>query len=147
MIILSEIPKIKYLNNDEIVDIIKNYVDKSSYKYSVLINGEWGTGKSHLIKNTIVPALMEHEKSKKDKYENYKEKKVFNITLYGVSSKDEITRQLLVESLPFKGFFKNKGVAATASIVKTAIGGAMSYKGISLPFKVDDINNLLLLRG
>ena len=38
------------LTDDEIVEAIISYVDEDLYSYAVLIDGEWGCGKTYFIK-------------------------------------------------------------------------------------------------
>ena len=43
------------LTDNEIVDILIDYVDESIYNYAVMIDGEWGCGKTYFIKECLCP--------------------------------------------------------------------------------------------
>ena len=68
-----------YLNNNEILDFLKEYESNPRKKYAVLIDGAWGSGKTYFIENEyILPA---------DKNKLY-------ISLYGISSKQELEKKI-----------------------------------------------------
>lgn len=56
----------KYLTDNEIVEIIKEYVDNSIYNYAVLIDGEWGCGKTYFIEKKLMPSIKRYEKEKSE---------------------------------------------------------------------------------
>ena len=62
------------LADDEIVDVLINYVDESIYDYAVMIDGEWGCGKTYFIKKRLYTELEKHEKEKAQNQEGYKPK-------------------------------------------------------------------------
>ena len=39
----------EFLSAQQITDRILEYIDTSVYNYAVLIDGEWGCGKTHLM--------------------------------------------------------------------------------------------------
>nr|EHZ7766162.1 hypothetical protein [Providencia rettgeri]EIJ7169304.1 hypothetical protein [Providencia rettgeri] len=39
--------------NDKYMERISNYLDKDNIDYSLLINGAWGSGKTHLMREFI----------------------------------------------------------------------------------------------
>jgi hypothetical protein len=123
----------KYMTDIEIVDLIKRYIERSSYNYAVLIDGSWGCGKTFFIKETLIPSLEKLEKEKLEKDTNYKVKKIIYISLYGVTSKEEITKKIIIETLPFKNFVKSKGFGIASYLGKTVVGGILSTQGVSLP--------------
>ena len=67
-----------YLNDKEIINILDEYVSNPKKNYAVLIDGEWGCGKTYFIKNEYI---------KNDKNKLY-------ISLYGIKSKEEITKKI-----------------------------------------------------
>ena len=52
--------KIIYPTNGEIINTITNYISDSIYKYAVLIDGDWGSGKTWFIKNILMPKIDEY---------------------------------------------------------------------------------------
>lgn len=54
----------QYLSDEEIINVIKSYIDEKLYNYAVMIDGEWGSGKTYFVKNTLIPDLKEKEQEK-----------------------------------------------------------------------------------
>lgn len=129
------------LTDEEIVKAIKNYVDEDLYSYAVLIDGEWGCGKTYFIKEYLCDKLEKHEK---DKAENgqYKEKRIVYLSLYGVKSVDEVSKQILIESyLSKKGKIKSflkKGTEVTEKMLPLLFD-LIKVKGLELD--VDNVSN------
>lgn len=73
--------KEKRFNEEEIVQAIKNYIEDTVYPYALMITGEWGSGKTYFIKNNVISEL-----------ENYQQKKIVYISLYGLNSIEEINK-------------------------------------------------------
>ena len=86
------------LTDDEIVDVIINYIDEKIYNYAVMIDGEWGCGKTHFIKERLCNELEKHEKDKAKTQKEYKPKGIIYLSLYGVNSLEEVSKQILMES-------------------------------------------------
>jgi len=139
------------LKDTEIIDYIFKYVDRVYYDYAVLIDGDWGCGKTYFIKKKLIPALEENEKTKCSKTKGYKEKRVIYISLYGIKSIEDLTRQITIEFLPLKSILKSKEARAVSSIGKIVIGGFLSIKGLNLnpkDFSIDNffsIDNCILI--
>ena len=49
--------KNRKLTDDDIVKEIVNYVDETLYNYAVMIDGEWGCGKTYFIQERLYKAL------------------------------------------------------------------------------------------
>ena len=67
---------VKPLTMIEIKTIIKNYIKDERKKQAVLLNGEWGCGKTFFIKEKLIPDLEEYQ--------------ILQISLYGISSTERI---------------------------------------------------------
>lgn len=151
--------KQRILTDDEIVAALIKYVDEDLYSYAVMIDGEWGCGKTYFIKERLCSELEEHEKSKEQK-EGYKRKRVIYLSLYGVKSIEEVSKQILMESYLSKAgnakgilkkgaevtgtmlpvlfdVIKMKGLELDADNVSKAVGGFLSVKDSILIF--DDL--------
>ena len=68
-----------FLNNNEIIKILDEYVSNSKKQYAILIDGDWGCGKTYFIKNEYI--------------NNRDDNKVY-ISLYGIKSKEEINKKI-----------------------------------------------------
>jgi predicted AAA+ superfamily ATPase len=64
----------KILSTNEIEKIILDYIEDDRKNQAILLNGEWGCGKTFFIKEMLIPQID------KEKYQ------IFQISLYGVSS-------------------------------------------------------------
>lgn len=74
----------------DIVKEIERYLQDSVYNYAVLIDGEWGSGKTYFVKNELKAAIEkagEGEKLRKVKY----------VSLYGCKSIEDIQENLVWE--------------------------------------------------
>lgn len=114
-----------YLNEEQLKNAIIAYI--FDHRQAVLINGDWGSGKTHFIKDKLIPSLNEiinDEKNEGDKKKPY----VAYISLYGISSLDDIKNAIymsFIENLCDKGVLQNKG----SQIIK----GARLFSKVILP--------------
>lgn len=72
-------------SKDNFIEEIDEYVSDKLHKYAIAVIGEWGSGKTHFITQTVIPALQS------------KGLKAYRISLYGVSSVDEFYSRMLSE--------------------------------------------------
>ncbi|MBR3839601.1 MAG: hypothetical protein IKM20_00510 [Erysipelotrichales bacterium] len=72
-------------NNEYIIDYIDKYIWNTKIEAAaVMINGNWGSGKSYFIKNVLLPKLKNKNRRKKYYY----------VTMNGVSSSDELQKRI-----------------------------------------------------
>ena len=76
------------LNDEKIIDIINDYVEEECVGGAILIDGEWGTGKTYFIENKVIKKLED------------KGQKVIYISLYGMTSILDIEKELLINTIP-----------------------------------------------
>lgn len=74
----------EYLKN--INESIKRYLEIENSDYAILINGSWGSGKTHYFQNNIGNII--------DRIEN-KDYQYIYISLYGVNNFEEITKNIM----------------------------------------------------
>jgi len=86
------------LSDEQIVEIIKKYIDEELYNYAIMIDGDWGCGKTHFIKEDLIDKLRKHEEEKSKQQENYTAKRLVYISLYGVKSVVEVSKQVFMDS-------------------------------------------------
>ncbi|URZ15787.1 P-loop NTPase fold protein [Clostridium felsineum] len=128
--------KEEQLSNEEILTTIKNYIDKASYNYAVLIDGNWGSGKTFFVKNYLINELKEH---------NNKEKKIIYISLYGVTTTNEISKRIFIETIPFSEKLKSQGVKTVTGLGKFIASTIFTVKGTSIKnieFSIEDFLKL-----
>lgn len=83
--------------DSEIIEILKDYIDDNRYNQAILIDGEWGAGKTFFIQEKLIPILNEN-----------KNLFVCYISIYGIDSLDKISDQIETEVLKFNYFKKNE---------------------------------------
>ncbi|MBD1864769.1 MULTISPECIES: P-loop NTPase fold protein [Trichocoleus] len=100
------------MSSKELESAIINYLKDRETEYAIMINGEWGCGKTYFWQSRIVPHL---EKLKK---------RVVYVSLYGLKSTAEIGNLLLLELIPYlknqKDSFKGlkSSLEAASSLLK-----------------------------
>lgn len=112
-------------SNKHIEDYLNEYLQIEKPGFAVLIKGAWGSGKTYFVKNYI-----EHQLKP-----NNKELKPIYISLFGVSSKEEIDNRIYeaVHNLINKPVSKMTfGVAKTAALIgSNLLGGAAAQDAVS----------------
>jgi hypothetical protein len=120
------------MNDVEVIKVIEKYLNKSIYSYAVLIDGEWGSGKTYFVKNILMPHISNTIISSK----SIKFVPLY-ISLYGISTIEEISNQLYIQILPKvkdKTLKKlsNLGLKVVSDVFKTK---EISTKGITEALK------------
>ena len=87
-------------NEEQIIEIIKSYIKMKNCNYAILIDGQWGTGKTFFVKNALMPIINKDEE---------KGKKAIYISTYGIKSTKEIDKKIYFEILNSKTP-KNKSI-------------------------------------
>jgi len=110
---------------DNLAEIIKDYLLAENTDYAIMINGDWGCGKTYYIQNTIFKKISEVKSqvkknppkqkwlSKSENNPNFKPYEPVYISLYGLSSVDNIYSRILSSLFPF---LQNKVFSAITAI-------------------------------
>lgn len=77
-----------FLSNDEIIKVMLEYIEEDKYKSAILINGEWGSGKTFFITEKLSKVI-------KDRIKN--DGKYIYVSLYGVENVEELSNKLYSE--------------------------------------------------
>ncbi|MEN8435064.1 KAP family NTPase [Clostridium septicum] len=137
----------KFLSDNEIIEIIKEYIDDTIYNRAILIDGAWGTGKTFFIKNKLIKELEANEKSKNDN--GYKEKKIIYISLYGIDSTVDITNEIYLKSIKIDD--TDSKMYSISKLGGKILSDLMKNKGFDLTKYLDaaksliDISNCVLI--
>lgn len=67
------------------LDSIISYINNSLASYAILLDGEWGSGKTYFLKKELFPVFEK------------KGQEYIYVSLYGLSSMDELTNKILIE--------------------------------------------------
>ena len=47
----------QFLKENEIIDIVKEYVENKNTGYAIMIDGEWGSGKTYFVREKLEKKL------------------------------------------------------------------------------------------
>lgn len=113
------------LRDEEIIKLLLDYVSDKRYKQAVLIDGEWGTGKTYFIKEKLLKTIKE----------TLPERSVFYISLYGINNPSQIIDEIYsatVGEFLEKKVGKEKGEKAEKgiNIVSKLFAAGMKYFNI-----------------
>ncbi len=119
------------MNRTDIIERVKEYIKDDNAKYAILIDGSWGCGKTYLYRNYLLEEIKKLENGKTNKKHNV------YISLYGVSSISELSRELLLKFISVKsskGTGKNEDLVFKTAGVLGLISNCVSFnvKGVSV---------------
>ncbi|MFT6138230.1 MAG: Cdc6-like AAA superfamily ATPase, partial [Salibacteraceae bacterium] len=101
---------------------IKEYLKKQT-NYAVLISGKWGVGKTHYYKNVIEHSIL-NTSTYSDNSVKYKS---VHISLFGLSSTEEIQTQIFLSIYPL---LKNKAFKLSVGFGKAIARGIFAIKNL-----------------
>lgn len=121
----------KKMTYDELKDYILHYIKKDKTHSAIMLDGEWGTGKSYFIEHELVPFLK-----------NESDYKTVVVSLYGIENVKEISKaiycELRLNKLKYCKLRRNKlkktsEVFRTSEVIaNTIVKGATSFFSIDL---------------
>lgn len=119
------------MNIEELNEYIKKYVTDDKTTGAIMLNAQWGTGKSYYIINNLIPFL-------RDKCQ----KNCIIVSLYGLKDSSEISKNIFMEAKFKKLNEKKLGLNAGKIIAKTVLKGLISFFGLNLELKNSDLNKI-----
>lgn len=110
----------------ELIESIEDYIKKPYTDYAIMINGEWGSGKTHFWNHKLRGRIEAIRNSKGKLY------KTIYISLYGINSIEEISKKIFLETNPLvsktlKKFVDNAEGNIIPEYVKTGVDIANLY--------------------
>ena len=118
------------MNREETVDRVVEYIKDDNAKAAILINGIWGCGKTFLYKNYLIPAIKNIELGKTNRKDN------IYISLYGISSINDLSRELLLRFVSVK---TSKGTGKNEELVLVS-AGIFELLSRSISFQVKNVS-------
>ena len=119
------------MTREEIIASVKDYIRDPKAQYAVLIDSPWGSGKTYLYENYLLPAIESMTEPPVE------EKTNIYISLYGISSIDALAKQLMTNFLitikSKKANIAKKTISETSGLL------AIASKAVSVSIK-DVIN-------
>lgn len=89
------------LSDKEIVEMIIEYILDRRYNQAILIDGDWGSGKSFFIQNILIPQMIN-----KIGDETAHKRKIIYVSLYGVETFQQIIDEIYTSL--FENFFDKR---------------------------------------
>jgi|GEM_PF-1308639 len=122
----------------QIDKIITDYVLSKDTDYALMIDGEWGAGKTWYWDNVLTEQIKKipTRDNTEDKPSMYN---VAKISLFGIGSVDELRIKIFEET---STFFSNKYVKTGAKLIGMAVNKVASFYNIS-ETNAKDISNLM----
>jgi hypothetical protein len=103
------------MNTENIKLIFNDYLNTENTNYALMLNGNWGSGKSFFWKNTLEEIVKQNE---------YKE---IYISLNGISKIETLEHMLFIKLIPFIGSNESSLLKNTTTLVTNVINKASSY--------------------
>jgi hypothetical protein len=100
--------------NEDITERIEQYLYLDT-NYAIIINGDYGIGKTHYIKNDLFRKVKELNVPNTEKDEKFSP---ILISLFGAKSIEEIQNQIFIELYPI---LKSKGVKIAAGLTNSVL--------------------------
>ena len=72
------------MKNEDIIKIVIEYITEERYKQAILIDGEWGAGKTFFVKEQLLDYLKQC----------LNDATIYYVSLYGVSSSQQIMDEI-----------------------------------------------------
>jgi len=125
-------------NNMQIDKVITDYVLSKDSDYAIMIDGEWGAGKSWYWDNVLTKQIKEipTKDNTADKPSFYN---VAKISLFGISSVDDLRIKIFEET---STFFANKYVKTGAKLTGMVLNKVASFFNVS-EISAKDVSELL----
>ena len=76
------------MTEQQVRDEVLRYIDDSAYNYAILIDGEWGCGKTYFISNILSQEIKQHEEKKA------KPRALKYVSLYGCKTMHDVQENI-----------------------------------------------------
>ena len=107
---------------ENLVSVIKQYLQIET-NYAVIINGNYGIGKTHFYKNSLSPEIIKLPTPKNEQ----KKYIPIHISLFGITTLEEIQTQIFCSIYPI---LKKKGLKLAAGLGKSIIRGIVTISNL-----------------
>jgi hypothetical protein len=118
---------------DTILQLIKNYLDERDSDYSIMLTGNWGSGKTYFVRNVVKPFVEEIEILKgSGKLEKYQ---LLYLSAKGVESLDALRNRIVLGTqLTSSGWLEKTLPVAKGLLSKIPYGGNIDPQAIVKAF-------------
>ena len=123
------------LKMEDLVESILDYIRSDYTDYAVMLNGEWGSGKTHFWNNKVRKKIESMQL-------NGKRYTTIYMSLYGISNLEEISKKIFIETTQLmdknlRKFMNNNGQTTIPEYAKTGIDMANLFGVTQNGDKVD----------
>ena len=134
-LLLQKIRKESDKSMDELIESILDYVRSDYTDYAIMLNGEWGSGKTYFWNNQI-------RKKIETMTLNGKKFTTIYMSLYGISNLEEISKKIFMETTQLmnrnlRKYMEANGQTTIPEYAKTGIDMANFFGAGSGPSKID----------
>ena len=98
---------------EELKGIIEEYLRDSKAEYAVMIDGDWGSGKTYFLTHSLTGIIKKVDK------ENDEQRRYAYVSLYGVKSTSEVSKEIMFQYLGNK---KSNKFKAASNILSASLG-------------------------
>lgn len=128
------------MQKEELKEVIRNYVNNEKANYAVLIDGAWGSGKTYFYEHELKEDISKIENGK-----NHRKVNVY-ISLYGISSIEQLSKELLTNFLVgarLQGDKQRQKVYRQVSRVMGILSKSFSFSISGVSVNLDEFINEL----
>lgn len=118
--------------SNEIESVIAEYLKNSVAEYAVMIDGDWGSGKTYFLTHSLV-RIMETIDLGKDRRRKYA-----YVSLYGSKSIDEVSKEIVFQCLGKKNKKKFENIDTVVETASNILTASLGVVNIDLS-KIKDI--------
>lgn len=119
------------MNGNDLCKHILNYTKNDKTNTAIMLNGDWGIGKSYFVKNELIPYL-----------ENKGKTKCVIISLYGIYGVDDFSKSVYWGLRSLNSSSNHEGVMGGIILAKTVVKSITSAVGVDLSIKDEDLKKL-----
>lgn len=124
--------------NAKIIEIIDNWLEDKLIDEAIMLTGDWGSGKTHFIKNTLMSDVLEKH-----------DLKPIYITLNGIKNLSDIDNKILGEKLKYGKILDSKvgkmGKVILPSAIKLIFNRDIKVEGSILDPSIFDFSKNVLI--
>lgn len=124
-----------YHSDEQITDLLIEYASDDRYQQAVLIDGDWGSGKTYYIQETLLARLKDHFEANPDP-----KRSVFYISLYGMENFSQIMNEIYAAS--FENYFNEKFGDGKGEKINHGLNLAVKLLSTGLKYFNIDTNDL-----
>lgn len=104
------------MQKEEIAQAVRDYINNDKAKYAVLINGVWGSGKTYFYEHYLKDEITKIENGRNDRKVNV------YISLYGISSTEQLSKEIITNYLVKVKLHGNKKMDKLYNQIEKSIG-------------------------